>query len=329
MQKNIKSLILFSMIVVSVFFVFSALPMQTACAQIQAGDISLSINPKYPRANETVKASLSTYTTDLNKAMISWLLNGTMVISGVGKKDFSFNTGNSGIQTSIEAQIDISDGSSVNKKMIITPADIDMLWEAYDAYVPPFYKGKALAPPEGVIKVVAISNSSSSQGLIYNWKQDDNNKPNSSGYGKNSYSFKNSYLETSNTIETTVSSLLGANVGSGKITVRPESPKIIFYKKDPILGTKWEKSLADKFTINSSGQTIVAEPYFFSPKNLNSSNLKFKWSLGGSEINTPAIKNEISIKPEAGQTGTSSIQLSINNIKTLFLSMDKTLNVSF
>lgn len=322
MRKNIKNLILFSALIY-VFFAFSS------CAQTQTGDISFEINPQYPKANQEVKASLSSYTTDLNRAKISWTLNGKLSIESVGQKNFSFRVGDSGTQTALEVQIQASDGSFINKKIIINPADIDILWEAQDAYVPPFYKGKAIVPSEGMIKAVAMANSSSGEKYIYNWKQDDNNKPNSSGYGKNFYFFKNSYLETRNTVETSVSDLYGNNIGNGKIIIRPGLPKILFYEKDPILGTKWEKSLSDRFTISPNGQTLVVEPYFFSPKNLNSSDLKFKWSLGGSEINTPAIKNEISIKPESGQSGTSSIQLSINNMKTLFLSMDKTLNVNF
>jgi len=322
MQKNIKSLILISALIY-VFFAF------LSYGQTQAGDVVLAINPQYPKANIDVTASLSSYTTDLDKANISWSLNGQLAVQNVGQKSFSFKVGDIGTQTILAVQIQASDGSFINKQITISPADIDMLWEAQNAYVPPFYEGKALAPSEGMIKVVAVTGSSSGEKYIYNWEQDDDNKPDSSGYGKNFYSFKNSYLETSNTVETSVSDLYGNNIGAGKIIIKPGTPKILFYEKDPTLGTKWEKSLNDGFTINPNGETLVVEPYFFSPRNLNSGDLGFKWSLGGSEINTPTIKNELSIKPESGQSGTSTIQVSINNIRTLFLSMTKTLNVNF
>lgn len=305
-----------------VFFAFSA------CAQVQSGNITLEINPKYPRANEEVKASLSSYATDLNKSKISWKLNGKIAIEMVGKKDFSFNTGNTGLQTVLEVEIQTSDGSFVNKKIIITPADIDMLWEAYDSYTPPFYKGKALVTSEGMIKVVALTNSRDSAGLSYNWKQDDNNQPGSSGYKKNYYLFKNSYLDKDNTVEVTTSNLAGNNGGYGKITIKPWSPKIIFYEKGP-LGIKYEKALTDGFTIKSSGMIVAIEPYFFSPKNLSSGDLQFKWSLGDSEIDTPSPKNEMGIKPEKGQSGQSSIKVAISNIKKMFLEASKEINVNF
>lgn len=306
-----------------VLFAFSSF------AQTQNNDIVLQINPPHPKANENVTASLSSYVSDLNKARISWTLNGQLAIDSVGQKTFSFNTGTSGSQTYLDVQIQTSTGSFINKKLTISPVNIDLLWEAKDAYVPPFYKGKALLSKEGSVKIVALPSSNNTQKYLYSWKLDGENKPDSSGYGKNSYSFKNSYLEDNNLAEVSVSDLLGNTLGTGEITTKPGNPKMLFYQKDSALGTLWEKSLADGFRINPNGETIVVEPYFLSPKNLNSSDLEIKWSLGGSEIATPSIPNELSFKPQSGQSGSSAVKFSINNLKTLFLSLDKTLNVNF
>ena len=317
-----KSLILFF----ALSFVFFAF---FCHAQINTNDVTLTINPQYPKENTNVTAVLSSYTTDLNKANISWTLNGELVIQNVGQKTFSFTTGSAGTQTILNAQIMTADGSIFSKSITIAPYNIDLLWEATDSYVPPFYQGKALSPSEGNIKIVAIPSSSSGEKYIYSWKQDDDNKPESSGYAKSFYDFKNSYLEPSNTTEVIVSSLLGNTIGDATITTTPNKSKILFYEKDPTLGTKWENSLNDGYHITSDGVTLVAEPYFFIPKELNSSDLNFKWTLGDSAIDTPTKPNQISIKPTEGQSGSSSIKLSIENIKTLFLSLNKTLNVNF
>jgi len=298
-------------------------------AQTQTNDVVLTINPQYPQANTDATATLSSYSTDLDNANIAWSLNGQLSVQAVGQKNFSFKVGNNGTQTTVSVQIQTSDGSFVNKDIVISPTDIDMLWEAQDTYVPPFYEGKTIAPSEGMIKVVAIPSSSNGENYDYNWKQDGDNEADSSGYGENSYSFKNSYLEPSDTIEATISDLYGNNIGYSQITITPGTPKILFYAKDPDLGTQWQQALSDGFTINPNGETIVAEPYFMTPKDLNSSDLQLAWSLGGSPISTPTVPNELSIKPNSGQSGSSTIDLSINNIKTLFLSIDKTLNVNF
>ncbi|MFZ3015475.1 MAG: hypothetical protein WA101_00525 [Minisyncoccia bacterium] len=320
MMKKVP--ILFSALIY-VFFAF------LTHAQVQSGDIVLDINPKYPKANEEVKASISSFSTDLNKSKISWKLNGQLSIEAVGKKDFSFKTAASGLQTVLEVEIQASDGSFINKKIIITSTNIDMLWEATDSYVPPFYKGKALNTPEGTIKIVALTNSQDSAGLTYSWKSDNTNKPDSSGYKKNYYIFKNSYLDKDNTVEVTTSNLGGKNTGQGKITIKPGNPKIVFYQKNPGLGVKYEQAISDGFNINKNGDILIVEPYFFSPKNLNSSDLQIKWSLGGSEINTPKPKNELGIKPEQDQSGQSTISVNIENIKKMFLSASKKINVNF
>jgi len=243
--------------------------------------------------------------------------------------------GNLGSPTTLSATIETIDGQSLLKTITITPADVDMLWEAYDAYVPPFYKGKALAPSQGQFKVVAMSNLVNQSGkvnmnnLSYVWKKDDKVQSNSSGWGKSSFIFQNSYLDRDNTVEVKVSDISGNTNASGRITLNTTNPKILFYKNDPQLGIKWETALSNGFTINSDGEILVVEPYFFSPKNINAPELTFDWFLNGAKISTPNPKNILSIKPEAGQSGSATIKIGINNVNTLFQSLSKQLQVSF
>lgn len=72
----------------------------------------------------------------------------------------------------------------------------------------------------------------------------------------------------------------------------------------------------------------MVEPYFISPKDLNSPDLSLGWTLGDSSIATPKVKNELSIKPQS-QNGSSKIGVTIENIKRMFLSTSKEINVNF
>ena len=74
-----KGLIIF----LALFFVFFAFVVK---AQVQNGDVVLEISPKYPKAGEEVWATLSTYSTDLNNARISWIVDGETRLEGMGKK---------------------------------------------------------------------------------------------------------------------------------------------------------------------------------------------------------------------------------------------------
>ena len=317
-----KSLIIFFVLICTFFALKTN-------AQLQSGDIVLGISPQYPKANEQVRATVSTYTVDLNNARITWILNGETMLEGIGKKTFSFNSGASSFQTNLEVKIETISGSTINKKIIISPSNIDMLWESYNTYTPPFYRGKALASAEGSIKVVAMPSNQNPAGLNYKWKQDDKSKQDSSGYEKNSFIYTNSFLEDANTVEVAVSDLFGNNIGLNTISITPGSPKILFYKKDQILGTNWDNVLTDGFSVNTNGDTIIAEPYFFSNKDLNSSGYEFIWSLNGENTMVPGQKNILSIKPLSGTSGNTAIKVIINNTRTLFQSMEKSLNVNF
>jgi len=300
-----------------------------ASAQLQNGDIVLEITPAYPKTNEQVYAAVSTYTTDLDNARISWMLNGEVVSEGIGKKNFSFKTGNSEFQMTLEVKIETISGSTIDKKIIIAPTDVDMLWEAYDSYVPPFYKGKTLVSTEGMVKIVAFPSTQNPAGFSYKWKLDGKLKPDSSGYEKNYFVYKNSYLEDSNSVEVAISDIFGSGIGQGTTTVKLGQPKVLFYQKDPILGTRWERALSNGFTLNTSGDTLVAEPYFLYPKNLTASNLTFDWFLNGEKVEAQIPINTLSVKTVSGQSGNATVKIIINNNKALFGEIQKQLNVSF
>ncbi len=307
----------------------------TAFAQVQNTDVALTINPTYPAPNQSVNATLSSFAVNLDKANISWSMNNKETLSGIGKKTFSFNTGDVGSSSVLSVRMNTLDGQNIVKTITITPTEVDMLWEAPDSYVPPFYKGKALVPSQGTFKVVAMPNlmtsigKSSASNLSYTWTKDGNGQPNSSGWGKSYFIFKNNYLEKSNNIEVAISDITGNTSVSGSINLRTSIPKIIFYEKDLSLGTKWENSLGNFFTINPNGEILVAEPYFFSPKDITSDNLVFDWSLNGAPLQTPDPKNILSIKPESGKSGSAKINISVKNIQTLFQSLEKEINMNF
>lgn len=306
-----------------------------AYAQVQSTDVILKITPENPVPNQNVTATLSSHVADLDKANISWSVNNEEKSNGIGKKSFSFSVGGVGYPVVLSVMINTLDGQNVSKTMTILPADIDILWEAYDVYTPPFYKGKALVPSQGKFKVVAMPNLENQNGKInennlsYAWKKDGTVQSGSSGWGKNFFIFQNSYLDKGNVIEVKASDISGDVNASGKTNLKTTNPKILFYENDPSFGIKWENALNNGFVVDPNGKIIIAEPYFFSPENISSSDLTFDWSINGNKISTPDPKNVLSIKPESGQSGSATIKVDINNINTLFQSMNKQLNVQF
>jgi len=317
------------------FFGFSLFLTNTASAQVQSTDVSLSISPKYPAPGDKVTATLSSFVANLDRANMTWSIDGETMLSGVGKKSFSFTLGKLGSTTQLNVDIQTIDRQSFSKSLSLNASEIDMLWEATDSYVPPFYKGKALVSREGYFKVVAIpniisgGNTLNQNNLSYTWEKDGKGETYLSGWGKSSFIFKNSYLDKSNEILVKISDVFGSVDSGSKITIKTATPKIIFYKKDALFGINLDKSITTGHLIDKTGEAIVAVPYFFSPKDIKSKDLQIDWTINNKPAQNSGIKNEIRLKGEEGKSGEAKIKVKVNNFNTLFQGLDKELNVVF
>jgi hypothetical protein len=319
------------MIAALLFFGYSA----AVSAQVRDTDISTTVNPEMPGPIQNVDISITSFATDLDKAQIVWVLNGQIVLSGVGKKSFSFKTGESGSPSTIDIGINIVGLPAISKRIIIQPGEVDMLWEATDSYVPPFYRGKALPSQEGEIKVVAMPNIKTPSGeklkdndFSYNWSRNFNADPGLSGYAKRSYLFKNDYLEAEENISVSVSSVLGNYSAEGKVLITPGAPKIDFYERDPALGIKYGSSLMNGFNLGTRPLLITAVPYFFSSKNIDDPDFKYSWSINGQAVETTGKNHELAIKSDK-TGGASDIGLSIESLSKIFQKATATFEVTY
>ncbi|HLP86904.1 MAG TPA: hypothetical protein VK153_03475 [Candidatus Paceibacterota bacterium] len=289
--------------------------------EIQEGEIDVETIPNNPQPYEEVKIVLSSYATDLNKAIISWQSETGTVLSGIGKTSYTFKAG--GPNTSNTFNISITPAgsmSSITKFISIIPSEIEIMWESADGYTPPFYKGKSLPVSGGLIKAVAIPNTntikSGSGSITYTWKNLGSTVLEASGYNKNSYTFKNDLFNDKNEVTVIASSVEGGYKAEKTIRIPIYTPKIVFYKKSPTEGTLYNNALNKEATMTEDEMTIVAEPYFISLKNKDK-NFTYKWQINGNNITTPSKKTELTVRPTS-RGGYATIQLDIENISELF-----------
>jgi hypothetical protein len=297
-------------------------------------DISVAISPENPAPNDNTTITLSSYTDDLNSVMISWSVNGKKTSSGIGQKTFSINAPALGKKITVVATISLFDGD-LNETAVIEPVIMTMLWQTDDSYVPPFYKGKAMPSPDSEIKVVAIPEIKSGSGFIdpnkmtYDWQLDETSDENNSGYGKNSYIYTSDYLDGSNNVSVTATTLDQKTSTEGSLDVTTTTPKIEFYQDDPTLGTIWEHALSDGTQITAD-EIVQAAPYFIAPKDLNIPFLTFTWSINGDQIDVPTYsKNLMPLTIQTGTSGSSKIGLEVDNVHSLVDTASKEINVNF
>jgi len=285
------------------------------------GDINVSINPSNPIPYENITITISSYSTDLNKASISWQSENNTPLSGIGKTSYTIKAGAADISIPITININPVGGTNtITKQIYITPSEMDIMWEAVDGYTPPFYKGKSLPTSGSLIKVVAIPSSNTiktgSGSITYTWKNSDSVVEDASGYNKNYYTFKNSLFDNTNNISVTASSVSGNYNAEKDIEIPVYKPKIVFYKKSPTEGIVYDNALTDNSFMSEDEMTIVAEPYFISLKG-NENKFLYTWQINGKNIDTPQKRTELTIRPST-RGGYAKIGLTMENLSELF-----------
>src|SRR3989344_8617863 len=196
-------------------------------------ELNVEVIPTYPKPNSVVFIQLEMYSENLDKAEITWNQDGKIFVKGNGKKTYSFKAGESGTETNIEVRVKLQSGNTFYKSMIIKPIGVDLIWQS-DSYVPPFYKGKALHPKQGNLRIVAMPDFRDSNGkmvpqnnLIYKWSDGNTVYDNQSGYGKNVLNIEGSILGRGSRVEVLVTSPTDNGAASEILEVATSDPEII------------------------------------------------------------------------------------------------------
>ncbi|OHA84233.1 MAG: hypothetical protein A2937_00340 [Candidatus Yonathbacteria bacterium RIFCSPLOWO2_01_FULL_47_33b] len=296
-------------------------------------NLKVTTIPKNPAPGESVRVTIESFLSDLNKATISWSLNGNVVERGAGKTTFSFKNGASGQTTRLVISITTNEGERFTKEIVMNPVGVTILWEA-DTYTPPFYKGKALMAPQARIRAIAIPdnvgtrNALDAGNLVYVWKKDGSAIPEASGYGKNSFSFLGPKPYGKASVSVQVSSVNDTLKSELRLDEIPlNNPFILFYEDHPLLGAWYNRSLGSDLTLAKKEFSISAEPYFFSNETSEISTISYNWSLNGKTVTNPG--RGITLRNETGEQGDSAITLAMRGLKQTFQSASRPIMVHF
>lgn len=316
------------------FYLFLLFLFPLGAGAASPSSVFVRVAPENPAPNEEVTITLGSYSQNLDSVSISWSVNGKTAATGIGQKSFSIQAPAAGVEMGIAANIALPDGN-LEKLVRIRPTVMALLWQANDAYTPPFYKGKALPIAESSVKIVAIPEIKSGSGtvspknMVYAWKKNYSNDPSASGYGKDYYILDNDYLEDRNNVSVTASTTDGKYSSAANANLNTFEPKMLFYKSDSELGTIWEHALQNGHKIEGE-EIIEAAPYFISPGNIRTPSFTWAWSINGTYVSTTGIrKNVLPVRAESGTTGASRIKLEVHNKYKLLTSVAKEIRIEF
>jgi len=287
-------------------------------AKIYPEDIIVTVTPENPEANKEVTVNMKSFAADTDRSVIIWTVNGKQIKNGVGEKEIQIKTGDVGTETRIVITvIDSETKESVNKTISISPAIIDIVWQS-QAYVPAFYKGKALFPHQGTVTLTAIPTIVSKNGakinadnLIYKWKKDGVVLGSLSGYGKKTLTLSGEVISRPIIVSAEVSTTDGSSQGAKEIILNPQEANINLYRNSSTLGILFNKALKNIHEMSGREIEIIAVPYNFSVNNKNSTDLEYKWTMNGGGIEGGSDSKIFRINDD--QTGSSEIGTSIRH----------------
>lgn len=281
--------------------------------------VTFSVIPEFPKPNQTVYISAQSYSTDLDKAVFKWRVDGKAYAEGVGLREISVKTGKTGTLTAVTVEVSTADFGVIRNDLAFRPADVTLLWQS-DTYVPPFYEGKALHSFNGSFKVTAIPEFFDATGkrispkdLVYTWKKNGQVQGDASGFGKDSFvGSQTSYLREGEEISVEVSSPKESLAGTASVTLAPRVPEIVFYENSPLYGAVYEKALSGSFDLLSEEITLQAEPFYVSVTDRRGGFLSFDWKMNGADVPAFKDKSEIVLR-KSGTGGQSAISLVVQH----------------
>lgn len=299
-----------------------------------ANDVLIEVTPENPGPYQDVTLRTTSDYIDLNRYNASWYVDGKRIATGIGQRTATVKTRGYGQRTNVIILIQLP-SLLIKKTFTFEPQDITIMWEAVDSYVPPFYEGKKLPPQEGIIKAVVIPNFKTNNGKpfdsttgVYRWVRNENVVGTATGYGKNSFTFKNNKIRAREKIEVTASDQLGNYEATQAITIPTFEPKILFYEKNPQTGLVSPFSLTNLSLLGS--QTVVqAEPFFFSLVENKVNTLTFNWKMNKEPIHLTDTHNKQAITLEnSNEQGSATLYLDITNPNSLFQTASTDLFIS-
>lgn len=279
-------------------------------------DASLSLTPSNPVPYQEVVVTLSSYSFDVNVATITWKSGNKILLSGLGAKRLSIMMGGGGQQIPLSYQATLANGATTEGSVTLTPEAVDLIYEAKESYVPPFYEGRSLPGEGAVVRVSAVPSISeggfkvSSNSLSYNWYLNGDYVDSVSGVGKSVASFALDYLLDETEIKVLVRSPRG-NTAEKTIAIAPHAVLPTLYSYDDLLGINFVRAFFRRIEITND-ITLSLVPYYLSTNGSIGTSATYDWYLDGLPI-TPQEKTTISFRPKANSSGTRALTVIVEN----------------
>lgn len=276
---------------------------------------TIELTPENPSPNDIVNAKVSFKGDTVNMSEIGWYIDGKLIKSGVGLKNFSFRTGNSGQKIELRVVIKTENGIFENT-ISFAPLGITLIYEPR-VFTPPFYKGKGLPAHQSAIRILAIPEGvgSGTNDFVYKWTLNSKVLDTESGLGKNYVDIIGDRPWRSIDLALHVESAKNQFVADKYFNLETIEPEILVYKNDPQYGILFNRAVLPGEIFTGKEITLNAFPFSYSTTKTGLG-LTYEWMMNG--MSNIGASKQILITNKNEEVGSAQLSLKISNYNKIF-----------
>lgn len=265
-----------------------------------------------PGPFETVNLRISSTIFDPDQVLIRWFQDGKKSDEGVGKTNFTLQTGSIGTKTAVRAQV-VVNGKTFEAARVIIPFSVSLYWWA-DTAVPHWYKGKALPTQNNPVHISAFAPTGLSEQKTFLFFWTHNNEPQQavSGTGKQSFTFRPRISHLPDSVSVRVQNKNKTLSFETATVVKNVDPEVRFCVVTITSGCSKGTRTA---TVQAGDSIDVrAHPFYFGKSEVQF--LTYAWNINGQEPNVKATTEPwlLTIKPPSTIHGFLQAMVSIESI---------------
>lgn len=297
--------------------------------------INLSMIPSEPHPGDIIRLVIGSSAIDLDRSTITWYENNKVFAQGDGLKEASLVAGPLGSEATISVTATGDAGTVARVMARIRPVEIDLLWDS-SAYVPPFYRGRALPGTSGDINVYALvqfqkANASlvAEKDIIYTWYRNDTLIASNSGRGASRLTLKSTARFDRDIIRVVAESVDTSFSGSATVVIPRKDTKVLLYENHPLFGILFHRAIVGEVNTNEREQKISAYPYFANINIPQESTLLYEWRVNNENIApNPAEPNTLTISVN-NYVGPANVELSLMSANDIFMRAQEAWRILF
>lgn len=293
---------------------------------------TITLSPKNPTPNSSVTLTLVSYSFNPNTAMVTWSSGGKELLSGLGEKKLTIQTGGVGETTQITVKSETASGESITQEITITPESVSLLYETPESYTPLFYEGRSLPSDGASVMFTAMPNMSEdgvaipSNKIAYSWYINDSYIDSVSGINKQQAYLKLDYLSES-TVVKVVARGPQDTTAEKSVTIYPHRVMPILYQYDELMGIDYTNAITKRFEAVKDF-TLALEPFYLSNKGTLEGSAVYDWNLDGIP-STPLGGLLLSLRPKEESFGSRNLSISVSNPKRRLQAGDLSVDLVF